>query len=108
MKVRLLPNEQLLLSRLGVVLREERLQRNETQGVFGARLGVSRQTVGKMERGEPGIAIGAWMKALALLGRLEALESLLEPSVDPFEEHDREAERKTRLWRARARQKKGG
>jgi transcriptional regulator with XRE-family HTH domain len=65
------------LVRLGQRLRAERLARNEAQARFAARLGVSVPTLRRLEQGDPGTQVGHWLGALALLGRLGEVESLL-------------------------------
>lgn len=65
------------LKDLGARLRRERLQRNETQSVFAARLGISVPTFHKMESGDPKVLIGHWIAALDLLDRAHEIDGLL-------------------------------
>ncbi|HEN47313.1 MAG TPA: XRE family transcriptional regulator [Mizugakiibacter sp.] len=61
---------------LGERLRIRRIDRGDTQAKFAARLGVSIPTYQRMERGDPGVALGHWVRALRLLGGLEAFDGL--------------------------------
>lgn len=79
-------DEQQALIALGKRLAEQRLSRNETQAVFAERLGVSRVTYGKMERGDPSIAVGHWIRSLGILNKLNQLDNLLK-EADLFARH---------------------
>lgn len=63
-------NIQATLGRLGARLRAQRLQRNEPQARFAARLGVSVPTLRRLEQGDASAQIGHWLAALEVLGRL--------------------------------------
>jgi transcriptional regulator with XRE-family HTH domain len=65
------------LQSLGTRLKEARLERNESQKRFTARLGVSIPTLRKMEKGDPTVAVGTWAQALWLLDRVEDLDKIL-------------------------------
>ncbi len=65
------------LSELGVRLKTSRLARNDTMAVFAQRLGVSAGTLRAMERGAATVQIGAWIKALWVLDRLDDLNGVL-------------------------------
>ncbi len=84
------------LRSLGGRLRDARLERNESQQLFSARLGVSVPTLRKMENGDPSVAIGTWARALWLLDRLEDLDGILAPS-SLFSEWEKEQAPKKRL-----------
>jgi len=107
MKIRLLPQERKILEDMGLVLRDARLACGEPQDVFGGRIGVSRQTLAKMELGYPATSIGAWIKASAVLGRLGTWDEVLRAPSDPFAEYDSAQERLERIKKARARRSKG-
>ncbi len=53
---------------LGTAAREARLAAGEGQAAAAARLGVHVQTIGRIEAGEPGVAIGHVAGMLALYG----------------------------------------
>jgi transcriptional regulator with XRE-family HTH domain len=82
--------QQRYLSELGIRLKTLRLVRNDTMAVFAQRLGVSAGTLRAMEHGAATVQIGAWVKALWVLDRLDDLsgvlarkESLLEQARAP-------------------------
>lgn len=56
------------LKALGAAARQARTQAGEGQAAAAARLGVHVQTVGRIEAGEPGVAIGHVVGLLALYG----------------------------------------
>lgn len=56
------------LTALGERLRDARLRRELTTVLFAERLGISRDTLNRLEKGDPNIAIGTYMKALRVLG----------------------------------------
>ncbi|AMN48009.1 XRE family transcriptional regulator [Steroidobacter denitrificans] len=62
------PQEQRLLSELGERLRLARKRRKLSNAVVGQRAGVSRTTVYKVEAGDPGATLGAYVRVLAVLG----------------------------------------
>jgi transcriptional regulator with XRE-family HTH domain len=65
------------LSALGQRLRAHRLERNETMAVFAQRIGVSSGTLRAMEHGAETVQIGAWVRALWVLDRLDDLNAVL-------------------------------
>lgn len=79
------------LRRLGERLTVARLQRNDRQGDFAARLGVSIPTYRKMEAGDPTVTIGYWIRALRLLDRLGDVEKLLETPTSIFAQLEQRA-----------------
>jgi transcriptional regulator with XRE-family HTH domain len=85
-----LKEQQQYLSELGRRLKTRRLARNDTMAVFAQRLGMSAGTLRAMEHGVATVQIGAWVKALWVLDRLDDLngvltqqESLLEQARAP-------------------------
>ena len=56
------------IQQLGAAAKAARLQAGEGQAAAAARLGVHVQTIGRIEAGEPGVAIGHVMGLLALYG----------------------------------------
>jgi transcriptional regulator with XRE-family HTH domain len=72
------------LKNLGSRLRDERLKRNETQGVFSARIGVSIPTLRKMEAGDPTVLIGHWLEALEILDHAGDIDRILAAPEDLF------------------------
>jgi len=68
-----------LLKQLGDRLKEARLSRNESQDLFAQRLGITRQSYSKMEKGSPNTPIGNWLTASAILAGLEDGKMCLPP-----------------------------
>lgn len=89
------------LKGLGERLRQARIEREEVQQLFAARIGVSRPTLSKMEAGDPGVSIGSWVRAFRLLGRTGELERLLSDEDDLFLKYEREHSPKRRRASAR-------
>lgn len=58
---------------MGVAAKQARTLAGEGQAAAAARLGVHVQTIGRIESGEPGVAIGHVMGMLALYGVTAAL-----------------------------------
>lgn len=76
------------LSHLGAHLRAGRKQRypKDSQGDFARRVGVSRYTYQKMERGEASVAMGSYFRAAQLLGILDrAVDGFAPPRPSLFE-----------------------
>lgn len=67
------------MTRLGKRLKSARLEQDDTQKDFAARIGISIPTLQKMEQGNPNVAMGTWVKVLDLLDKLDELEKLLSP-----------------------------
>ncbi len=86
-----------LLKQLGDRLKEARLVRNESQEVFAARIGLTRQSYSKMEKGIASVPIGYWLVASDILGRLQTWQDVLAEKEDLFEQFERK-----RLKRKRA------
>jgi transcriptional regulator with XRE-family HTH domain len=84
------------LTRLGHQLRELRLERNDRQSDFAARLGVSIPTLRKLEQGDPTVAIGTWIDAVWLVGRLDQLTKVLEPTSSLFDQWEEQHKTKAR------------
>jgi len=83
-----------ILKSLGERLRDSRLQRNETQQMFAARIGVSVPTISKMESGDHRVQFGHWVSALDVLGRVGDLDRLLAPTENLFDKYERERQQK--------------
>ena len=62
------PQEQRLLSELGERLRLARKRRKLSNAAVAQRAGISRTTVYKVEAGDPGATLGAYVRVLAVLG----------------------------------------
>lgn len=75
---------------IGEQLRSLRLKRSDRQSDFASRLGVSIPTLRKLEQGDPTVAIGTWVDAIWLLGRLDQLEKVLAPKSSLFDQWEKE------------------
>jgi transcriptional regulator with XRE-family HTH domain len=53
---------------LGERLRLARLRRNLTSVLVAERMGVSRDTLHRLEKGDPGVSLGVYFRALRVLG----------------------------------------
>jgi transcriptional regulator with XRE-family HTH domain len=71
-----------LLAELGANLSIARKRRKESLKTWAGRIGVSEPTLARMERGDPGVAIGTYATALWLMGRAQALPELAAPQLD--------------------------
>jgi transcriptional regulator with XRE-family HTH domain len=78
--------QQRYLSELGIRLKTLRLARNDTMAVFAQRLGVSVGTLRAMEHGTATVQIGAWVKALWVLDRLDDLNGVLAQKASLLEQ----------------------
>jgi transcriptional regulator with XRE-family HTH domain len=70
------------LKRLGENLAIARVRRRESQRSWGKRLGVSVPTVARIERGDPGVAVGIVATALWMIGRAGSLAEATDPASD--------------------------
>lgn len=80
--------EQAVLERMGDLLKEARLARNESQDIFARRLGLTRQSYSKMEKGSSSVPVGYWLLASNILGRLSTWGNVLQAQQDLFNQYD--------------------
>lgn len=85
-----------LLKQLGERLREARLARNESQELFAQRLGITRQSYSKMEKGWLQTPIGNWLAAAAILGRLADWQGIFAAPEDLFAQLERDNAKRQR------------
>jgi transcriptional regulator with XRE-family HTH domain len=71
-----------LCTELGKRVRIARMRRNMTQQDFASRVGTSRQTVQRLEGGDPTVGLGIWLSAAWILGLHHDLEGVLDPKRD--------------------------
>lgn len=83
-KPRFPPSDRLTesLARFGAGLRELRLRRRMPLSYVAERTRISRSTIYRMERGDPGVAFGLYAEVLKSYGILDRLESLTDPRLD--------------------------
>jgi transcriptional regulator with XRE-family HTH domain len=62
------PGAEKQLVELGHRLRLARMRRIIAAGLFAQRMGISRDTLNRLEKGDPTIAIGTYLRALRVLG----------------------------------------
>ncbi len=61
---------------LGERLKLARLRRELSTVLFAERLGISRDTLSRLEKGDPNIALGTYMRALRVLGLDKDMDSV--------------------------------
>jgi transcriptional regulator with XRE-family HTH domain len=91
-----------ILNELGKRLMQARLARNESQEVFSARIGLTRQTYSKMEKGAATVPIGYWLAASDILDRLQTWQDVLLKKEDLFEQYERNQSKRKRASGQRA------
>jgi len=89
-----------MLEQLSEALKLARLKENETQQVFCLRVGIKLSTYRGMERGDDGVGIGSWVKAIEYLGWDEDILSIVKPKPSLFEQAQFEHENKGDRQRA--------
>jgi transcriptional regulator with XRE-family HTH domain len=78
-------SDQAILAEIGTRLRRRRLDRNLTQQEVADQAGLTRVTVGELERGAPAGML-TLIRILRVLGMVEELESFLpEPGPSPLQ-----------------------
>lgn len=92
-----------LLTVIGDRLKVARLARNESQEMFAARIGLTRQSYSKMEKGTASVPIGSWLAASDILNRLDTWQGVLAEKADLFEQFERK-----QMTRQKASSRKSG
>ncbi len=70
------------LKKLGQDLCDARRRRRIPMQLAAERAAISRATLSKIEKGEEGVSLGAYAKVLFVLGMIDRLAELADPSVD--------------------------
>jgi hypothetical protein len=70
------------LRKLGHDIRDARRRRRIRAKIAAARASISRTTLVKIEKGEPGVAIGSYAIVLFVLGMTDRLADLADPRND--------------------------
>ena len=70
------------LRELGENLGIARRRRKESQREWAERIGISLPTLIKLEKGDPTVSMGAYLSALWLIGRAQALAKIAAPEHD--------------------------
>jgi transcriptional regulator with XRE-family HTH domain len=70
------------LKKLGQDLRDARKRRRIPMQLAADRASISRSTLAKIEKGDEGVSIVAYAKIVFILGMIERLSQLVDPSFD--------------------------
>lgn len=76
------PKAKPALERLGQDVRNARLRRGVAVADLAVRAGTSPSSIARLERGDPGVAIGTLADVLVVLGLLERLADLIDVRKD--------------------------
>ena len=71
-----------VLQKLGNDIRDARRRRRIPVAVMAERASVSRMTISRVEKGEPGVSLGIYATVLFVLGMVAALGDLADPRND--------------------------
>ena len=71
------------LRKLGNDIRDARRRRRIPAAIAAERASISRTTLVKIEKGNPGVAIGIYATALFVMGMADRLADLADPKNDP-------------------------
>jgi len=70
------------LRKLGHDIRDARLRRRIPAAIAGQRASISRTTLVKIEKGDPGVAIGLYATVLFVMGMADRMGELADPKYD--------------------------
>ena len=70
------------LRKLGQDIRDARRRRRIPVAIAAERASISRTTLAKIEKGEPGVALGLYATVLFVMGLVERLAEVADPSHD--------------------------
>ena len=70
------------LAQIGQNIKEARLKRRISTVLMAQKTGVTRVTIGKIEKGNPNVSIGAYALVIFMLGLTDKLKTLLDPFQD--------------------------
>jgi hypothetical protein len=71
------------LRQLGHDIRDARRRRRIPVAIAAQRASISRTTLVKIEKGDPGVAMGSYATVLFVMGMVERLVDLADPKNDP-------------------------
>ena len=71
------------LRKLGHDIKDARRRRRIPMAIAAQRASISKPTLIKIERGDPGVSIGSYATVLFILGMAERLAELVDPKNDP-------------------------
>jgi transcriptional regulator with XRE-family HTH domain len=72
------------LRKLGADIRAARKRRRITMALMAERAMTTRQTIGRLERGDPSVSLGIAATVLFVLGMTDRLRDLCDATVDPY------------------------
>ena len=75
-KIIIMPRMQKQLEQVGEQIKLARLRRRYTVDLIAERVGTSRTTIWKVEKGDPGVAFGVYAKVLSAIGLPHDIELL--------------------------------
>jgi len=93
-----------IIKKMGLQMRKARQLKKDRQKDLAARMGVSRLTVMKMEKGEAEacrIPLETWLKAAEHLGLLETWKGVMTVREDPFEAFDKKITKEEQIRKGR-------
>jgi len=93
-----------IINSMGLQMRKARQLKNDRQKDLAARMGVSRLTVMKMEKGaaEAGrVPLETWLKASEHLDLLPTWEEVMRIQADPFEVYDQKISKEEKIRKGR-------
>lgn len=70
------------LCKLGQDIRDARLRRRISTAIMAERASISRTTLNKVEKGDPGVSLGIYATVLYVLGMAERLSDLADAKTD--------------------------
>lgn len=70
------------LRKLGHDIRDARRRRRIPVAIMAERASISRTTLNRVEKGEPGVSLGTWATVLFALGMVERLADIADPRHD--------------------------
>ena len=80
---KLLPiQSQEALTKIGQNIKEARIKRRISTVLMAQKTGITRVTIGKIEKGNPNVSIGAYALVIFILGLTDKLKTLFDPFQD--------------------------
>jgi len=76
------PGARRALKKLGIDIRDARKHRRLTMSIVADRAATSRQTLSRVEAGDPSVSMGIYAAVLQALGLLEGLANIADPAID--------------------------
>lgn len=72
------------LRKLGQDIGDARKRRRISTSLMAERMGVTRVTLSRIEKGDPKVNMGAYAMAMMVLGKIDDLEMLVDRTNDPL------------------------